>query len=164
MRRYLVNNSPPEGQPKGTWIVPEGTSAQERLSSLAIQLCAVGIFLSPALRNGMSHKLFLWLGNHSFAVYLLHGTILRTVAIWISYGMVPQFAQNADGHTEEFTHVLGGGHVASAIVSFIILTYALAWAWMRWVDTFCEGITDWMVSKSLPQDEKQAWVHSTLPV
>ncbi|MCV5073210.1 hypothetical protein OFB51_24735, partial [Escherichia coli] len=62
---------------------------------------AVCIFLSPSLQNLLSHRLLLWLGHHSFAVYLTHGTILRTLGMWIVYGISGQPwvdpGRNADG-------------------------------------------------------------------
>lgn len=159
----FVNRTPTTGAShstsRGSFLVPEGTEPTRRLTSVGIQLCAVAVFLSPGLREALGHRVLLWLGHHSFAVYLVHGTIMRTVGIWIAYGLRPEVERrhHRDGPHEEFpfTHVRSRASVYAAVVIFVLLSYAAAWAWMRWVDTACARATRWLEAKvfeSLDED------------
>ena len=42
-----------------------------------------GIIISPHARWALSRPPLLWLGKVSFAIYLVHGTFLRTVFAWL---------------------------------------------------------------------------------
>lgn len=48
-------------------------------------LLVVSIIISPHLRWVLSRKPLLWLGKVSFAIYLLHGMVLRSVFAWILF-------------------------------------------------------------------------------
>lgn len=135
----------PEGQSVGSLIIPEGTDPPRRFTSAAVQLCAIAMFLSPMLREALSHRWLLWLGQHSFAVYLLHGTILRSIGIWVAYGLRPDILQTQeDGSRRGYMHVRSETYVYGAIVVFIAVSYASAWAWMRWADVACARATRWV--------------------
>ncbi|KAL1861398.1 hypothetical protein Daus18300_008929 [Diaporthe australafricana] len=156
LQQTFVNMDPPSpGASRGSFLVPEGTDARRRFSSIAIQFCAVAVFVSPVLREALSNRYFLWLGRHSFAVYLVHGTILRTVGMWIAYGLTPRFEQHEDGSYEEFLHTRSKSSVHLAILVFVVLTYSAAWAWMRWVDTACARATQWLESKVFQAEEDE---------
>jgi hypothetical protein len=152
LHRVFVNPDAPEGF-RGSLLVPDGSDPKRRLSSFAIQMCAVGLFLSPPLRDILSHRYLMWLGHHSFAVYLVHGTILRTVGMWIVYGISGEpftpAGTNSDGTIREEIWIPRGGRtrIMFAALVFIALTYSAAWAWMRWVDTACAKATVWLEKK-----------------
>lgn len=145
LHKNFVSVEVAEGQYLGSFLVPQGTDAPRRFTSVAIQLCALAIFLSSMLREALSHRWLLWLGHHSFAVYLVHGTVLRSLGIWVAYGMWPDEPEEPqeDGTPpeSEYMHVRSQGSVYVAVAVFIALSYALAWAWMRWVDTACARVT-----------------------
>ncbi len=161
LHQTFVNLDAPDGE-KGSLLVPEGTIAQRRFSSLAVQMCAVAIFLSPVLREALSNKRLQWLGKHSFAVYLLHGTLLRTVGVWIIYGISGEPWQQAgigeDGEPEEQRWLAPRGrtHVYTSVLVFIVLTYAAAWAWMRYVDSACARATAWLERKVFDEEDTQS--------
>lgn len=146
---------------RGTFLVPHGTNASRRTSAFMVQLCAISIFLSPGMREALSHRYLLWLGRHSFAVYLVHGTILRTVGTWIVYGITAEpgkpAAVNGDGSKkeEDFLKAKGLLHIRLATVIFIALTYLAAWAWMRWVDASCTRATEWLERKVFQDEEEE---------
>jgi hypothetical protein len=154
---FLLNPNA-EGQATGSLIVPRGTDALRRSSAFFIMCTAVSLFLSPLFQKALSHRLLIWLGHHSFAVYLVHGTILRTVAMWIVYGIRGEPWQPAgvkeDGSPEEqaWLPAKGRPHKMVAILVFTALTYTAAWAWMKWVDTACARATQWL-EKRVFEDE-----------
>ncbi|KAL2181141.1 acyltransferase 3 [Thermothelomyces heterothallicus CBS 202.75] len=159
LNHFLTN--PVGDHRNGSFIVPNGTDILRRTSSFFIMCTAVSLFLSPALQKLLSHRLLIWLGHHSFAVYLVHGTILRTVGIWIVYGIsgepfVPG-GKNEDGSNRDPIYVKPKGrtHKMVAIVVFTTLTYIAAWAWMKWVDTTCARATQWLEEKVFDDEDNE---------
>ncbi|KAH7631512.1 acyltransferase 3 [Sordaria sp. MPI-SDFR-AT-0083] len=157
LHKFLVD--PAGDGSRGSFIVPKGSNAGRRTSAFMIQCVAVSIFLSPGLQNLLSHRLLLWLGHHSFAVYLTHGTILRTLGMWIVYGITGQPwedpGKNEDGSPKEpkWLHPKSTGHKIASIIIFTTVTYIAAWAWMKWVDTACARATQWLEKKVFDDDE-----------
>jgi peptidoglycan/LPS O-acetylase OafA/YrhL len=58
-------------------------SLERAYGSLGGILLVAGIVISPHIRWTLSRPPLLWLGKVSFAIYLLHGTFLRTVFVWV---------------------------------------------------------------------------------
>jgi peptidoglycan/LPS O-acetylase OafA/YrhL len=159
----FVNPNPMDPEhPFGSFFVPAATAPGSRLSTVGVQFCALAIFLSPLLRDALSHPWLMWLGHHSFAVYLVHGTILRTVGMWIVYGYAaPPWeppGRNEDGspRPEVFLVPKRKGHVQIAVVVFTALTYLSAWAWMKYVDRACARATQWLESFVFKDDDEDS--------
>jgi hypothetical protein len=138
---------------RGSILVPPGTDSPRRMSAILVQLCAVAIFLSPGLRETLSYRWLVWLGRHSFAVYLVHGTILRSVGMWIVYGITGEpwepagLKEDGTPKDQEWIHPKSTMHIRIAVVVFVILTYTAAWAWVRYVDSTCLKATIWLEKK-----------------
>jgi hypothetical protein len=160
LHRFLVN---PDGdENRGSFLVPKGADAPRRTSAYFIMCTAVSIFISPLLQKLLSHRLLIWLGHHSFAVYLVHGTILRTVGIWIVYGITgepwQEAGKNEDGSKkeQEWLHPKSRSHKMAAILVFTILTYIAAWAWMKYVDAACARATQWLESRVFDEEDGES--------
>lgn len=144
---------------RGSLLVPKGTQPGRRTSSFFIMCIALALSVSPALQKFLSHRLLIWLGHHSFAVYLVHGTILRTIGIWIVYGISGEpwepAGKNADGSPREpkWLHPKSRTHKMVAIIVFTTLTYIAAWAWMKWVDSACARATQWLENKVFDDED-----------
>jgi hypothetical protein len=145
----------------GSLITPNGSDIQRRTSAFFIMCTAASLFLSPTFQKLLSHRLLIWLGHHSFAVYLVHGTILRTVGMWIVFGIrgepwVPP-ALNEDGSPMEpdWLQPKGDLHKAVGIIVFTTLTYTAAWAWMKWVDTSCARATQWLENRVFEDEDAE---------
>ena len=145
----------------GSILVPKGTNVHRRSSAFFIYCTAISIFLSPAIQRLLSHRLLLWLGHHSFAVYLVHGTLLRTVGIWVTYGISGQpwveSPKNDDGTPgqQEWIKPKSRSHKLLAVLIFTALTYTAAWAWMKWVDTTCAKATQWLEERVFDDEDQE---------
>ncbi|KAH8898211.1 hypothetical protein GQ53DRAFT_711367 [Thozetella sp. PMI_491] len=143
----------------GSILVPAGSDPPRRMSSAAVQFCAIAIFLSPTLKDMLSSRLLQWLGKHSFAVYLVHGTILRTVGMWIVYGISgepwnePRFNEDGTQKDPEWIRPKSSFHKMVAAIVFVSLTYTAAWAWMKWVDSACANATEWLAKKVFEEED-----------
>ncbi|OCT48985.1 hypothetical protein CLCR_04854 [Cladophialophora carrionii] len=76
--------------------------AIERIyGSLGGILLVAGIIISPHARWTLSRPPLLWLGRVSFAIYLLHGMVLRTIFAWVLHlgqSRVIVSGQGENGH------------------------------------------------------------------
>ncbi|KAK3934457.1 acyltransferase 3 [Diplogelasinospora grovesii] len=156
---HQVFVDPAGDQSRGSILVPKGAQGGRRFSTFFIQCTAIAIFISPVFQKALSHRWLQWLGHHSFAVYLVHGTVLRTVGMWIVYGFSGQPwvdpGRNEDGTPKEpeWLHPKSRSHKIMAIIVFTALTYTAAWAWMRWVDTACARATQWLEKKVFDDED-----------
>ena len=142
---------------RGSLLVPLGSDPPRRFSAACVQMCAVAVFLSPPMREALSHRLLLWLGRHSFAVYLVHGTILRTAGTWIVYGVTGEpWAAAGPGEEQEWLRPISKARKPVAVVVFVALTYVAAWAWMRWVDAACARATQWLEARVFEEEDSGA--------
>ena len=66
-------------------IAPTNAEVQRFFPSLGAQLLVLTAVLSPHLRRLLSLRYFLWLGKISFPLYLLHGSIMRTILAWVLF-------------------------------------------------------------------------------
>jgi peptidoglycan/LPS O-acetylase OafA/YrhL len=126
-----------------------------RFTAVGIDIAILGIFVSSAVRHVLEHRWLMWLGKHSFAVYLIHGTILRTIGIWIVYGISGEPWTRAEKDQEQvWLHKRGTGWVWVSMGVFVGLTYAGAWLWMRYVDEACARATQWIEIKLFASDDE----------
>lgn len=159
LHKFLLN--PVDGQNQGSFLVPKGSNVHRRTSAFFIMCTSISIFISPFIQKLLSHRLLIWLGHHSFAVYLTHGTILRTVGMWIVYGITGEpwepAGKNEDGSQkqQEYLHPKSRAHKMASILVFTTLTYIAAWAWMKYVDTACARATQWLEKKVFDDDNEE---------
>lgn len=131
----------------GEWICFLGQDRARFFTGLGMDFICVAIFLSPWLKDALSSKHLLWLGKHSFAVYLLHGTLIRSILAWTMFGMsVPGL------HEEEregkIVMVPNGRlpmrakiHLAWILPPFFVGLYTIAYFWTKHVDPYCAKLT-----------------------
>ncbi|WP_274648835.1 acyltransferase family protein [Paenibacillus humicola] len=64
--------------------VPDGLESERQLYNIIGAFCVLAaILVSPALKRSLSAKMFGFLGDVSFSLYLLHMLFLGTVSCWI---------------------------------------------------------------------------------
>ncbi|KAI1865704.1 hypothetical protein JX265_008027 [Neoarthrinium moseri] len=158
----------PEWQPWSAWlfrvlvrILPKDPDFPRFGSGIGLEFITLGIHFSPFLKDVLSGKYLLWLGKQSFAVYLLHGPLLRWVLCWMVYGThLPADVVNDKGETVPGQlHFPGGYKLLIWLPFWIPLNYGVAMLWTTYVDPWCAQLTEQVVSyvKDSP-DEKEGGV------
>lgn len=111
-----------------------GGSVDRFYGSLGGILLAFAILISPHTRWALSRPPLLWLGKVSFAIYLLHGIMMRTIFAWVLHlGHPLQLFDDLilDGaqYEEERYPVPGPLQCAVATVIFAVCTGATSHVW-----------------------------------
>ena len=150
------------------YIFPPNVNIAKRYSALGVDLVIFAIYISPSTKTFLSSHFLLWLGKQSFAVYLIHGTLLRTVLCWMLYGITgqPWTGDIVDGNGKPILDDKGEPlhpHwipirrplvVAISIPVWIVMVYFCASLWTRYVDPFCARLTLKLERRVFREDEK----------
>jgi peptidoglycan/LPS O-acetylase OafA/YrhL len=140
------------------YIFPPDVNVGKRYTALAIDLIILAIFFSPSAKSILSSRLLLWLGKQSFAVYLIHGTMLRVVLCWMLYGISGQPWEGPEALTDDkrddWLPIRGPWIVAVSIPVWIGMVYLLAALWTAYVDKFCASMTQKLERAAFVEDEK----------
>lgn len=123
-----------------TYILPEGYDTARYFTAYGLELITLSIHFSPRLKDILSNRYFLWLGNHSFGVYLIHGTLIRWVLTWCFYGTkVPAPVQDdkMEWHPGPDLKMRGPFVQAICYPLWFLLLYSLAHLWIEYVDPLC---------------------------
>lgn len=151
----LIMASYPEGKPEyALWstqlhtlliaILPDKADVPRFSSGLGLEFISLGILYNPPLKNLLSNRHLLWLGKNSFAVYLLHGTMLRVFLTWMLFGVtLPADTTDDAGLPVQGPAMEMRGPVVQAlcIPIWFVGLYAVANYWTRYVDPFCARTT-----------------------
>ncbi|EEP77338.1 predicted protein [Uncinocarpus reesii 1704] len=101
----------------------------------------LGVFTSRNARRILSLPLFNFLGRVSFAVYLLHDTLIRSMLTWMIYGAnvgkTDLSVVNEKGRPINRVPPAGAGVFLVAIPVFYVVLYAVAYLWTMHVDVWC---------------------------
>lgn len=123
-----------------TAILPDKPDYPRFSSGFGLDVIVIGLHLSPTARNILSNRFFRWLGRMSFAVYLLHNQILRSILCWMVYGM----SLPAEG--EPLLTVTNPLRVIMVLPIYFGLTYGAAHLWTTYIDAFCARISERVVA------------------
>jgi peptidoglycan/LPS O-acetylase OafA/YrhL len=126
------------------YIFPADAEVPRFYSVIGLIFIALGIHFSTITKDLLSNKYLLWLGKNSFAVYLLHGSFIRTLFVWMQFGIhLPP-----DNVDEQGVHTPGeklqpGGRLLWYfwLPIWFVMLYTAANYWTRYVDTWCAKLT-----------------------
>lgn len=139
-------------------ILPEKPDFPRFSSGIGLHLITLGLHFSPWLRELLASRYLIFLGKQSFAVYLLHGPLLRWVLVWMLYGVrLPPDHMNDKGEVEHgVLKYPGNNWLLAWLLLWVPLNYGVAMLWTGWVDPWCDRMTDRIVSyvKLEQKDEK----------
>ncbi|RAL01962.1 acyltransferase family protein [Aspergillus ibericus CBS 121593] len=145
-----------------TYIFPPEVNIGKRYTAIGVDLIIAAIYLSPTAQRFLSSGPLLWLGKQSFAVYLVHGTLLRTVLCWMLYGTISgePWVETVDDTGAVILPPwlpVKGGWSWGWIIVWIGIVYAVAMLWTGYVDPWCARVTAWIEKKVFnSEDEKDA--------
>ena len=106
--------------------------------SVGVMLVMLGITFSPAAKRVLTSSLFNFLGRCSFAVYLLHNLLARSLLVWMLYGFKAAKTPKYDEKGELVRLTRPGPWMFVLMMPlFYIILYAIAYAWTTYVDAFC---------------------------
>lgn len=152
----------------GQFMFPPEVNIGKRYTALAVDLLILAIFFSPSTREFLSNRLLLWLGKQSFAVYLIHGTMLRTTLCWMLYGISGQPWEGPEAPTDaqhdDWLPLRPPWVVAVSIPIWIGLVYLVAALWTAYVDAFCASLTQKLERAMFVEDEKTPLPFPTVSV
>lgn len=151
------------------YLFPPDVDIGKRYTALGVDLLIFAIYISPSTKTFLSNRLLLWLGKQSFAVYLVHGTLLRTVLCWMLYGITAQpweesVDENGNSVLPPWIPIRAPWAVGISIPVWIVIVYVCASLWTRYVDTFCARITQKLEEWMFVDDEKGEVGVSALPL
>ncbi|KAE8441761.1 hypothetical protein EG329_004319 [Mollisiaceae sp. DMI_Dod_QoI] len=128
-------------------------------TGLGLVFLSSSIHLSPFLKSLLSNKYLLWAGKNSFAVYLLHGTLLRTILVWMLYGFVaPKDIVQEDGTVVEGKHLELGNHLwwYFCVGVWFVVQYYAAHLWTSYVDPLCARVTKGLENWVFEEEEEKS--------
>ena len=109
--------------------IPNMVERSRLWPSVGAQVLVGTIILSPDLRRVLSHPWLLWLGQISFPLYLLHGTIIRSLLSWLLFsGSEPVPVQ--DGQLTYLRYPIPG--ISTFVIAMPIFFLALFTASHVW--------------------------------
>ncbi|KAI9743254.1 MAG: hypothetical protein M1818_003100 [Claussenomyces sp. TS43310] len=149
----------------GAYVIPPNHDFPRFFTAFGLELIVLGIHLSGGIRDVLSNRLFLWLGKNSFAVYLIHGSLLRSVLCWMMYGgSVPPDVQNDEGqwvHGPPLELKSTVREIFCVPIWFVML-YGVAHLWTTYVDPMCARWTAAIERYAVGQEENKE-ASSVLP-
>lgn len=77
----------------GFHIFPTSAIQGRMWPGVGAQVLCGAVLLNPRLRAVLSVRPLLWLGSISFPIYLLHGTLIRTLLTWLTFGPIALFTR-----------------------------------------------------------------------
>jgi hypothetical protein len=125
-------------------IFPKNCDTPRFYTGVGLVFISLGIHFSNGIKGFLSNKYLLWFGKNSFAVYLLHGVLIRTLLTWMMLGIhIPADVINEQGQVVPGPPLRLESRVRWYImlpIWFVILYY-IASLWTKHVDAFCGRVT-----------------------
>lgn len=148
-----------------TYILPEGHDTPRYFTAFGLELISLSIYYSQFLKDLLSNKYFLWLGKHSFGVYLLHGTLIRWILAWFLFGMTvpPPFQDDKqEWHPGPKLEIRGLLVRVICYPLWFLLLYSLAYLWTEYIDPVCARWTVAIEKYVVGSGEKSQLLSSVL--
>ncbi|KAL8949623.1 MAG: hypothetical protein Q9222_004285 [Ikaeria aurantiellina] len=129
----------------GHWIFPNDVEYARYYPGLGADIIATGILFNTTAKRILSHPFPCWMGKLSWAVYLLHAPLIRTVLTWVLFGASIRPAQGPDSNGNPqppgWLPIANRWVVLFAIPLFYVFLYRVAGLWSSYVDPWCTKVT-----------------------
>jgi hypothetical protein len=147
----------------GSVIFPDGSNIYVFWGVTGTLLITAGINLSSRLQRLLSHPTLLWLGAQSFPIYLIHGSLLRSLLNWLLYaGATAEIVTVTGGDgaiVEQFPlyPMAPGWRFIIALPIFWAVLLTLAYVWTLKIEPRCASMTSWLESTICDSHEEQLY-------
>ena len=143
----------------GGYLFPHGAEFARFYPGLGAQLICLGVLLNGPAKRALSAAWPCFLGRVSFAIYLLHAPLLRTVLVWMLYGLSrrpPSPGKDEQGHPlpQPWVPLLSKWALVICIPVWYVLLYRLAALWVAHVEPFCGRVTNWIEERIFRDDSR----------
>jgi len=131
----------------GNQITVSGTELWRLFPGIGAQLIIVAVIISPSLQWFFSRPIMLWLGRISFPIYLISGSLLRSVLTWAvySFGQWVTHRETVDGKIKrEHTELVAPTSLwvyTLVIPVWVAFVLGAAHLWDKTVEQWCVRIT-----------------------
>ena len=132
----------------GNHIFPRGAEFPRYFPGMGVNILVFGVLFNTTAKRLLSHPYVCWLGKMSFAIYLLHAPLIRSLLTWMLFGAskIPVSpGKDKDGRDifPGWIPLSSRWVVIVAIPVFYVMTYRIAHIWAVHVDPMCGRITNW---------------------
>lgn len=143
----------------GRYIFPANSEYARFYPGLGANLLTLGIIFNHTAKKILSHPALCWLGKLSFAIYLLHAPLLRTLLTWMLYGASSQPSlpgKDSEGKDLPPAWVPPVSRWLCFILVplWYVMIYKIAQAWTAYVDPWCGRLTNWLEDKAFREEAK----------
>jgi len=141
------------------YIFPKDVEYSRYYPGLGVDVLTAGVMFNDTAKKVLSHSSLLWMGKVSFAIYLLHAPLIRTVLTWVLFGFSVQPDRGKDNEGNQlpldWLPIANRWICTFAIPLFYIFLYRVAEVWSRYVDPWCAKTTQWFEDLVFRDDAKQ---------
>jgi hypothetical protein len=130
------------------YIFPRENDTPRFYTAIGLIFITLGIHFSNAAKSFLSSKYLLWFGKHSFAVYLLHGSLLRSILAWMYFGVhLPRDIIVEGGGIQPGPplQICGRFQFWALLPVWLGIVYLSAFYWTKYVDPWCARTTERLV-------------------
>jgi peptidoglycan/LPS O-acetylase OafA/YrhL len=128
--------------------LPPISEPSRLLGTVGAALLLACIALSPFARRALTTRPALRLGRGSFAIYLLHGTVLRSVLAWALFAGADLRDMEVDGPAGPVVvsryPIPGPVRITFAVLAALAVLGAGVAAWLHWVEGWCGRVAAWV--------------------
>ncbi|MCJ1413519.1 hypothetical protein MMC19_007625 [Ptychographa xylographoides] len=143
----------------GHYIFPAGSEYSRYYPALGAEILVFGIMFNSTAKRILSSSPLCWIGKMSFAVYLLHAPLIRTLLTWLLYGASAQpRSAGKDDHGNalppDWIPLTSRWLLFVTLPLFYYLLYRIAQLWVMYIDPFCGRATNWIEEKLFRDDTR----------
>ena len=143
----------------GHYIFPQGSEYARFYPGLGSDLLTLGIAFNTTAKRVLSHSALCWLGKMSFAIYLLHAPLIRTLLTWMLFGISSQPlppGKNLQGQDlpPEWIPIVSRWAVIIIVPLFYVMLYRIAQMWVLHVDPWCGRVTNWIEERIFREEAR----------
>lgn len=123
--------------------------------SLGVSIVMLGVTFSQNAKKVLTLPFFNFLGRCSFAVYLLHNLLARSLLVWLLYGPAAWGTPSVDKEGNMVPLTRPSTLIFCVMMPvFYALLYGIAFAWITYVDSFCVRMVNKLRDIMFREEEK----------